>query len=117
MASAGKDTASLGNAILVKSYVLRGMSPSTFSRSRSSGTGDPGGAVGSISLTLPEPSIAPSTENGHRSRAQIFSISGNDSGEMSIAEFSWYSAPQISKTDRVASPSFTSRISSVPPLG
>ena len=101
----------------LRSYVFLGMSPRTFSRSRSSGTGEPGGAVGSTSLTRPLPSMDPSTENGHRSRAQIFSTTGKLSGAMSIAEFSWYSAPQISRTESVASPSLTSRMLSSPPLG
>ena len=101
----------------LRSYVFLGMSPSTFSRSRSSGIGEPSGAVGSTSLTRPLPSMLPRTLNGHRSRAQIFSMTGKDSGAMSIALFSWYSAPHISSTERVASPSFTARMLSSPPLG
>mmetsp|Transcript_8264 Transcript_8264/g.20505 ORF Transcript_8264/g.20505 Transcript_8264/m.20505 type:complete len:341 (-) Transcript_8264:1714-2736(-) len=114
---AGSASGSLTYGIRVMSYVFFGMSPSTFSRSKSSGMGEPGGAAGSMSLQRPEPSMDPSTENGQRSRAQIFSISGRLSGAMSIAEFSWYSAPQISSTERVVSPSFTARMSRVPPLG
>ena len=79
--------------------------------------GEPSGAVGSTSLTRPLPSMLPRTLNGHRSRAQIFSMTGKDSGAMSIALFSWYSAPHISSTERVASPSFTARMLSSPPLG
>jgi hypothetical protein len=45
-------------------------------------------ASGSTSTTRPEPSMAPRTQKGQRSRAQIFSISSNDLGSISMAEFS-----------------------------
>mmetsp|Transcript_174349 Transcript_174349/g.424162 ORF Transcript_174349/g.424162 Transcript_174349/m.424162 type:complete len:457 (+) Transcript_174349:176-1546(+) len=85
---AGSATGSFSNVARFKSYVFLGMSPSTFSRSRSSGVGDPGGAVGSTSFTRPLPSMLPRTLNGHRSRAQMRSITGSDSGAINIAEFS-----------------------------
>lgn len=41
--------------------VLLGMSPSTFSKSRSTGTGASAGALRSLSTTRPLPSMAPIT--------------------------------------------------------
>mmetsp|Transcript_5486 Transcript_5486/g.17343 ORF Transcript_5486/g.17343 Transcript_5486/m.17343 type:complete len:239 (-) Transcript_5486:1864-2580(-) len=104
---------------LFKSYFFFGTSPKTFSKSKSSGNSPtvPGLANGSFNVTRPLPFIDPSTLNGHRSLAQTFSMIGNDSGLMSMAEFSWYSAPQISRTDMVSSPSFTARMLISPPFG
>ena len=52
-----------------------------------------------------------------RSRAAMASSRGRSSGLMSRQSFSWYSAPQISSTLIVWSPSATCRMSMVAPSG
>mmetsp|Transcript_37183 Transcript_37183/g.71305 ORF Transcript_37183/g.71305 Transcript_37183/m.71305 type:complete len:276 (+) Transcript_37183:2195-3022(+) len=114
---AGSASGASGLGTRLKWYVLLGMSPSTFSSSRSSGQSAPSGASRSSSVTRPEPVISPTTEKGRRSRSQILAMTSTLAGLMSMASFSWYSAPQMSRTDMVSSPSFTARMSMTPPRG
>ena len=85
---AGMSSGATGSSLLLNLYVLFGRSPSTFSRSRSTGFWVPGGASLSTRTTLPLPSIAPSTCMLQRSLAQISSSTCAFSGLMSRQSFS-----------------------------
>mmetsp|Transcript_42293 Transcript_42293/g.108165 ORF Transcript_42293/g.108165 Transcript_42293/m.108165 type:complete len:401 (+) Transcript_42293:127-1329(+) len=100
----------------VKEYVFWGMSPSTASRSRSTAGGSSGAAL-SFTTMRPLSVTVPMICSAQRSRAQISSITPRCSGRSSRQSFSWYSAPQISSTLRVSSPSLTARTSTSPPHG
>lgn len=72
-----RHTSSLGSASSggsrgrrMNSKVLLGMSPSTCSRWRSTGDGEPGGARLSLTTTRPSPLMAPMTCAGHPSRVR-----------------------------------------------
>mmetsp|Transcript_7899 Transcript_7899/g.19753 ORF Transcript_7899/g.19753 Transcript_7899/m.19753 type:complete len:276 (-) Transcript_7899:1891-2718(-) len=101
----------------LNSNVLSGILPSTFSRSRSTAGGVSLGAFLSTSLMRPLPSIEPITCMRQRSRSQMACRAARASGLMSRQSFSWYSAPQISRTDSVSSPTLTARTSISAPRG
>mmetsp|Transcript_4425 Transcript_4425/g.15525 ORF Transcript_4425/g.15525 Transcript_4425/m.15525 type:complete len:265 (+) Transcript_4425:1663-2457(+) len=102
---------------LTMSYFFLGILPRTFSRSRSSGVTSPGPAFLSLSTILPSPLMTPMKETRHLSLSAIFSSSSLLSGLISRQSFSWYSAPQISSTDMVSSPTLISRMSISAPSG
>mmetsp|Transcript_39900 Transcript_39900/g.125328 ORF Transcript_39900/g.125328 Transcript_39900/m.125328 type:complete len:293 (-) Transcript_39900:1581-2459(-) len=94
--------------------VLGGSFPSTFSSGRSTGV-----LPSWLSTTthLPSPVTSPTQHHPDRSLSQIFSMVGMLSARTSAQLFSWYSAPQISRTDMVLSPTTTSRMLIFPPTG
>mmetsp|Transcript_29817 Transcript_29817/g.41208 ORF Transcript_29817/g.41208 Transcript_29817/m.41208 type:complete len:299 (+) Transcript_29817:1772-2668(+) len=115
--SSGSSSGTRTGWVRVKWYVLLGMEPNTFSNSKSSGQSEPSGARESTTVTRPDPVISPTTEKGSLSLAQMVAMVLTASGRMSMASFSWYSAPQRSSTLIVASPTFSSRILITPPSG
>mmetsp|Transcript_80009 Transcript_80009/g.214132 ORF Transcript_80009/g.214132 Transcript_80009/m.214132 type:complete len:415 (-) Transcript_80009:1264-2508(-) len=94
--------------------VFLGMSPSTLSSGRSTGVVL---SWRSNTTHLPSPVTSPTQHMPDRSRALIFSSSGRSSALTRQQLFSWYSAPQSSRTDMVGSPTTTSRISMRQPTG
>ena len=95
-------------------YVFCGMLPSTFSVSMHTGLLP---SAASCSTMSPSPVTSPTYATHARSRAHSAEKSGMASGRMSSASDSWYSAPQISSTDRLASPTGMARTSMRPPAG
>mmetsp|Transcript_28549 Transcript_28549/g.60528 ORF Transcript_28549/g.60528 Transcript_28549/m.60528 type:complete len:328 (-) Transcript_28549:1525-2508(-) len=94
--------------------VFCGIFPRTSSSGRSTGV-EP--SAESLTTTLPSPVTAPRMRKGQFSRSAIFRNSASESGRMRSALFSWYSAPQISRTERVLSPTYTFLISYSAPAG
>mmetsp|Transcript_4465 Transcript_4465/g.7985 ORF Transcript_4465/g.7985 Transcript_4465/m.7985 type:complete len:292 (+) Transcript_4465:1491-2366(+) len=101
----------------LNSKVLSGIFPRTFSRSRSTGAGEFGAASLSTNVTRPLPSMVPITCIQQRSRSQKPCRMSLASGLINKQSFSWYSAPQISKTLNVSSPTLTARTSILAPRG
>mmetsp|Transcript_16589 Transcript_16589/g.51606 ORF Transcript_16589/g.51606 Transcript_16589/m.51606 type:complete len:254 (-) Transcript_16589:1615-2376(-) len=96
----------------VKTFL--GISPSTSASSRSTGV-EP--STESKRTTRPSPVTSPRCAIGAFSRSAICSRSGSLSIVVSSALFSWYSAPQISRTDMLLSPHRILRTSIRPPMG
>ena len=91
-----------------------GMAPSTWSRSRFTGVVS---SVESCTTMRPSPVTRPTYANGTFSRSHRSLNSTARACWSSSASFSWYSAPQISSTERVSSPTSTSRIPIRAPAG
>mmetsp|Transcript_37596 Transcript_37596/g.77222 ORF Transcript_37596/g.77222 Transcript_37596/m.77222 type:complete len:343 (+) Transcript_37596:1639-2667(+) len=94
--------------------VLGGSLPSTFSSGRFTGVVL---SLRSKTMQFPSPVTSPTQHMPERSRSLTCLSSGSASSFTRQQLFSWYSAPQISSTDIVSSPSTTSRISMRPPTG
>mmetsp|Transcript_24390 Transcript_24390/g.55567 ORF Transcript_24390/g.55567 Transcript_24390/m.55567 type:complete len:434 (+) Transcript_24390:1767-3068(+) len=94
--------------------VLGGSLPSTWARGRLTGVVS---SWASWTMQLPSPVIVPTQQKPERSRSEIAARRGTSSAFTSAQLFSWYSAPQSSRTDMVSSPQMISRISILPPTG
>ena len=90
------------------------MSPSTSSKSRSTAVSP---VFESFTTMWPESVISPMIITGTFSRLPSSTMNSRSSGRISIAAFSWNSAPHSSRTDIVGSPTTTLRMSSSAPFG
>jgi hypothetical protein len=107
-AAAGSASGSAGRAARRDANTLGGSAPSTSARGKSTATVP---SRESSTTTRPSPETAPTTLNGQFSRAHSAAKSASSRRWSNSALFSWYSAPQISMTLRVGSPTSTFRMS------
>mmetsp|Transcript_16447 Transcript_16447/g.40153 ORF Transcript_16447/g.40153 Transcript_16447/m.40153 type:complete len:304 (-) Transcript_16447:1661-2572(-) len=94
--------------------VFCGILPRIFSSGRSTGMVS---SSESCTTALPSPVTSPTQHQPERSRSHTAARTGRSLAATRTQLFSWYSAPQISRTDMVVSPTTTSRISNLPPAG
>mmetsp|Transcript_22338 Transcript_22338/g.34127 ORF Transcript_22338/g.34127 Transcript_22338/m.34127 type:complete len:200 (-) Transcript_22338:255-854(-) len=92
-------------------YVFCGILPNTKSSGRSTTGVTAASGAESCTTTRPSPVTVPRTRKGQFSRFAILAKSASSSARRRRALFSWYSAPHISNTERVSSPSNTLRTS------